>query len=115
MSKLRERIAANKATRARSKIEVPEWGEGDEPLVIYAGDITGQDMDRIGRKHPDFLRNPSMEAQVDMIILKAEDEDGNKHFTLEDKMAMLGEPAILISSIFASVFSATSVEEQEKN
>lgn len=115
MSKLRERIAANRGARQRSVTEVPEWGENGEPMRIYAGQVTGQDMDRISRKHPDFLRNPSMEAQVDMIILKAEDENGEKCFTLEDKMPMLGEPASLISNVFASVFSANSVEEQEKN
>jgi len=115
MSKLRERIAANRAVRQRSITDVPEWGEGDEPMRIYAGQVTGQDMDKISRKHPDFLRNPSMEAQVDLIILKAEDEDGEKCFTLEDKMVMMHEPASLISTVFASVFSANTVEEQEKN
>jgi hypothetical protein len=115
MSKLRERIAANRSARQRSVTEVPEWGEGDEPMRVYSGQVTGQDMDKISRKHPDFLRNPSMEAQVDMIILKAEDENGEKCFTLEDKMVMLGEPASLISTVFASVFSASTVEEQEKN
>ena len=115
MSKLRERITANRATRERGVTEVPEWGDGDEPLRIYAGPVTGQEMDKISRKHPGFLRDPSMEAQVDMIILKAEDENGEKCFTLEDKMVMLGEPAPLISNIFASIFSATGVEEQVKN
>lgn len=115
MSKLRERIAANRVERQRSVTEIPEWGEGDEPMRVYAGAVTGQDMDKISRKHPDFLRTPTMEAQVDMIILKAEDENGEKCFTLEDKMVMLNEPASLISNIFASVFSASTVEEQEKN
>ena len=115
MSKLRERISANRSARERSVTEVPEWGEDGEPMRIYAGPVTGQDMDKISRRHPDFLRNPTMEAQVDLIILKTEDEDGESCFTLEDKMVMLSEPAALISTIFASVFSASSVEEQEKN
>ena len=56
-----------------------------------------------------------MEAMVDMIIHKAEDENGEKLFTLEDKQPMLGEPFELIATVFGSIFTAASVEEQEKN
>ena len=64
MSKLRDRIAANRSARQRNVTEVPEWGEGDEPMRVYSGQVTGTDMDKISRKHPDIPRNPSMEAQV---------------------------------------------------
>lgn len=115
MSKLRERIAANRTSRERKMAEVKEWGDSDGPMKIYSGPVTGADIDRITRKHPGFLGNPTMEAMVDMIIHKAEDENGEKQFTLEDKQPMLGEPFNLIAQIFGTVFSADSVEDLEKN
>lgn len=115
MSKLRERIAANRASRERSMVAVDAWGEAGEALSIYAGSISGHDIDRMVRKHPNFLSSPNMEAMVDMIIHKAEDENGEKLFTLEDKQPMLGEPFELIATVFGSIFTAASVEEQEKN
>jgi len=115
MSKLRERIAANRAARERVSAEVAEWGDSDGPMVIYAGPVTGHDIDRIVRKHPNFLTNPSMEAMVDMIIHKGEDENGEKMFTLEDKHPMLSEPFSIIAEVFGAIFSATSVEDHSKN
>jgi hypothetical protein len=115
MSKLRERISANRAARERNMVEVADWGDSDGPMRIYAGAVTGAEIDKVVRKHPNFLANPTIEAMVDMIILKAEDENGEKWFTLEDKMTMLHEPFAIVADVFASVFNAASVEEQEKN
>jgi hypothetical protein len=115
MSKLRERIAANREARERTMVEVADWGDSDGPMKIYSGPVTGMEIDKVVKKHPGFLANPSIEAMVDMIILKSEDENGEKHFTLEDKMVMLHEPFGIVAEVFASVFSVTSVEEQEKN
>lgn len=115
MSKLSERIAANRATKSRNSIEVEEWGDGDTPLLIYYGDVTGKDIDRVQRKHPDFLTNTTIAAMVDTIIIKAEDENGDKLFTIEDKQTLLNEPLAVIAKVFGSVFTAVSIEEQEKN
>jgi hypothetical protein len=115
MSKLSERISANRAARDRKNIEVEEWGDGDTPLLIYYGAVTGRDIDRVQRKHTDFLSNPTIAAMVEMIILKAEDADGEKLFTIEDKQVLLNEPVGLIGTVFGAVFNADSVEEQEKN
>ena len=59
MSILSERISANRAEKDRKNIEVEEWGEGNSPLLIYYGAVTGRDIDRVQRKHPDFLANPT--------------------------------------------------------
>tara|TARA_R110001606_G_C15159412_1_gene626845 strand:- start:445 stop:792 length:348 start_codon:yes stop_codon:yes gene_type:complete len=115
MSILSERISANRAEKDRKNIEVEEWGEGNSPLLIYYGAVTGRDIDRVQRKHPDFLANPTIAAMVEMIILKAEDDQGEKLFTIEDKQVLLNEPVSLIGNIFGTVFNADSVEEQEKN
>lgn len=115
MSILSERISANRSSRERKSISVEEWGDGNAPLYIYYGAVTGQDIDRVSRKHKDFLSNPTIASMVELIIIKAEDEQGDKLFTIEDKKVLLNEPLALIAEIFSSVFDAATVEEQEKN
>jgi|13_taG_2_1085334.scaffolds.fasta_scaffold07129_3 hypothetical protein len=115
MSILSERISANRSMRERKSISVEEWGDGNAPLYIHYGAVTGQDIDRVTRKHKDFLSNPTIAAMVELIIIKAEDEQGEKLFTIEDKKVLLNEPITLITGIFSSVFDAATVEEQEKN
>ena len=115
MSKFGDRIAANRAAKDIGSIEVAEWGEDGVPLRIFYTAVTGLDIDKIQRKHKDFLSNPTIEAMVETIIVKAKDESGDKMFTLEDKIVLLNEPAELIARVFGGIFNAISVEEQEKN
>lgn len=112
---LAQRIAAKRAEVQRNVIEVPEWGEGDNPLRLYAGAITARDIEKIQRKHKDFLSNVTMGAMVEMIILKCEDENGDQAFTLEDKPILMGEPISVITKVFSQVFSSASVEDHLKN
>ena len=75
---LGQRIAAKRQSN-RSMIEVAEWGD-DAPLAIYTGSLTCADVDRLQRKHKDFMSNPTVAAMVDLLIMKAEDKDGEKLF-----------------------------------
>jgi len=115
MSKLAERIAANRAARQRSSIEVEEWGEDGNPLVVYFGPLTARDIDKISRKHQDFLVSPSMGAMVEAIIIKAEDAEGDKLFTLEDKTTLMGEPVTTIAKVFGQVMESATAEDHAKN
>ena len=111
---LGERIAA-KRQKNRRKVSVAEWGD-DGPLDIYAGTLTCHDVDRVQKKHKDFLMNMTIEAMVDLIILKSENGDGDKLFSLEDKPHLMGEPVIVVSRVAGEVFgSVLSVEDAEKN
>lgn len=111
---LGERIAA-KRQKNRRKVSVAEWGD-DVPLDIYAGTLTCHDVDRLQKKHKDFLMNMTIEAMVDLIILKSENADGERLFTLEDKAHLMREPVIVVSRIAGEVFgSVLSVEDAEKN
>ena len=110
-----KRIAARRAEQERSFAEVEEWGEADQPLRLYFGPVTARDIEKVQRKHPKFMSDTSMAAMVDMIILKCEDEAGEKAFTLEDKPILMGEPVGVIAKVFGNVFSADSVEDHEKN
>ena len=112
---LGKRLAAMRQ-RNRAIIEVKEWSEDDSPFMVYSGELTCGDVEKIQRKHKDFINNPTIAAMVDMIILKAEDKDGNKLFTLEDKHFLMGERLDVISALAGEMFNQTStVEEAEKN
>ena len=112
---LGQAIAA-KAHRQRAIIEIPEWGEDDQPLLMYVAPITAGDIDRLQRKHKNFLNDMTISGMVDLIILKAENKDGDKLFTLEDKMILMKQPLILISEVAGKMFGdVDSVEDAEKN
>jgi len=110
-----KRIAAKRSEQERSFAEVEEWGEADEPLRLFFGPVTARDIEKVQRKHPNFLTNTTMGAMVEMIIAKCEDEAGEKAFTLEDKPILMGEPINVIANLFGSVFASDSVEDHEKN
>lgn len=110
-----KRIAAKRADQTREVVEVPEWGEGDVPLRLYFTPVTARDIEKIQRKHPNFLTNATMGAMVDMLIIKCEDENGEPAFTLEDKPILMGEPIGVIATVFGKAFNASDVEEHEKN
>lgn len=101
---LGERIAA-KRNRERKLVEVKEWGEDDAPLLMYISALTCSDLDKLQRKHKDFLTNPTISGMVDMIILKAEDKDGEKLFTLEDKPFLMREELGTVSRIAGEMFT----------
>jgi len=112
---LGEQIAARRALQ-RKQIEVVEWGEEDQPLIIYCGPITAGDIDKLQRKHKDFLNNMTITGMIDLIIAKAEDADGKRLFTLEDKMYLMKESVTLISDIAGKMFGdVDTVEDAEKN
>ena len=106
---------AEKRNKQRRAIEVPEWGD-DAPLSMYVSAITAGDIDKLQRKHKDFLNNMTIAGMVDLIIAKAEDADGKRLFTLEDKFTLMAEPVNLIAELAGKMFAdVESIEEQEKN
>lgn len=112
---LGERISSRRQKQARV-IEVPEWGEDGAPLLMYVFPITAGDLNKIQKKHKDFLTNQTIDAMVDLVILKAGDADGQRLFTLADKIHLMGEPIEIISRISQEMFGdVESVEDLEKN
>ncbi len=108
-----QRIAAR--TSQKRHIEVPQWGEPGSPEKVYFGPLLAGELNRIQRKHPSFLQSASFEAMVDLIILKAENGQGEKLFTLEDKPVLMREEVAVISTVAAELMAGTSVEDAEKN
>ena len=115
MSTLAENIRRNRS-KPRTKITVEAWSDGSEAAVIYASPLTAGDIDRIQKKHKDFLSNMSIAAMVDLIILKAETAEGEKAFTLEDRPVLMRESLTVISDVAGQMFGEPeSIEEMEKN
>jgi hypothetical protein len=108
-----QRITAR--TSQKRHIEVPQWGEPGSPEKVFFGPLLAGELNRIQRKHPSFLQSASFEAMVDLIILKAENGQGDKLFTLEDKPVLMREEVAVISGVAAEMMSGTSVEDHEKN
>lgn len=108
-----ERIKAR--TSQKRHIEVQEWGENGEPEKVYYGPLLAGELNRIQRKHPTFLQSASFEGMVDLIILKAENGQGEKMFTLEDKPVLMREEVSVISAVAAEFMGGNSVETAEKN
>jgi hypothetical protein len=114
MSKLGEQIRT-KAPKARVRVEVPEWGD-DEPLVIFAGELLVGEFSKIQRKHPDFLNNQTIEALVDLIIMKAETDQGDKAFDLDDKPILMRQPLNTVADVATRIMGGmNTVEDAEKN
>ena len=111
-----------KELRSRRKVEarevsVPEWGDESGAFKLYCRAITCYDLDQLQKKHPNFLNNTTVGAMVDLIVMKAEDEGGNKLFTsAEDRIDLMGEETNVISEIANQMFAQIeSVEAAEGN
>jgi len=112
---LGKKIAERRQKQARI-IEVPEWGDDGAPLLLYVYPITAGDLNKIQKKHKNFLNDMTIDGMVDLIILKAGDADNNRLFNLADKTYLMDEPLPLISSIAAEMFGdVEGVEDAEKN
>jgi len=112
---LGEQIAARRVKEKRT-IEIPEWGEDNVPLILYTTAITAGDINKLQRKHKNFLNDMTVDVMIDLIIMKAETKDGNKAFTLEDKPFLMREEVNIIATLSAKMLGdVVSVEEQEKN
>lgn len=112
---LGQKIAERRQKQARI-IEVSEWGDDGAPLHIYVYPLTAGDINKIQKKHKNFLNDMTIEGMIDLIILKAGNADGERLFTLADKTHLMDEPLPLISDIASQMFGdIEGVEEAEKN
>lgn len=108
-----KRIAERTSTKRH--IEVAEWGEQGKPEKVYYGPLLAGELNRIQRKHPSFLQSASFDAMVDLIILKSENGQGEKLFTLEDKPVLMREEVNVISRLAGALMSGQAIEDIEGN
>jgi hypothetical protein len=108
-----KRIAERTSTKRH--IDVAEWGEPGAPEKVYYGPLLAGELNRIQRKHPSFLQSASFDAMVDLIILKSENGQGEKLFTLEDKPVLMREEVNVISRLAGALMSGQAIEDIEGN
>ncbi len=94
------------------EVVVPEWGDESGAFKLYCKPITCFDLNQLQKKHPDFLTNTSISAMVDLIIMKALDDNGVKLFNgIEDRVELMAEETTVISEIANQMFAEIESEE----
>ena len=94
------------------KVDVPEWGDESGAFELYCRPVTCYDMNQLQKKHPNFLENTTIAAMVDLIVMKAEDQSGERLFTAaDDRMELMGEHTDVISNIANQMFADLESEE----
>ena len=112
MSKLIKKAKEHFENKDIKVIEVPEWGDDTGPAKIFAKPLTLSETSKLYKMSKDD--NLTMMAYV--LIYKALDENGEKHFTLDDKMSLLHntDQEVLVR-VASEIMDSPSVEEQKKN
>ena len=95
-------------------LEVEEWkDEAGNPSVIYWNPITLSEKNKLFKKS-DNLNDVSILA--DIVIMKSIDKDGNKLFTLEDKIGLMHKvDSDVLSRIATSMVQIVPPQEVKKN
>lgn len=94
-------------------VEVDAWGDENGAFCLYCRPLTCYDISVLQKKHKDFMTNTTITAMVDLIVMKALDEDGNKLFTsAEDRADLMGEQTDVIADIANEMFN--DIESEEK-
>ena len=83
--------------------------------TIYFDDMTLRDLNKLQKKHPNFLSDQNAEGMVDLVIMKAMTAEGEKFFDVGDKFKLMSEKLEVVPTMFAAIFSTIPVDEQEKN
>ena len=86
---------------------------GGTPVTLHASPLTANDLKIIGRKHPDFMLRPNVEGMVDLLILKAKDDNGEKVFTLEHKPLLMRLSTNITTGAFGDLFGEQLVSEDD--
>lgn len=94
------------------RIEVPEWGDEDGPLVAYSTPFTLKDQGRLQyitekQSHSDVL--------AELLIMKLMDEQGEKLFTIEDKNALRTDVDATVVARIANEIMTVTESDLEKN
>ena len=112
--KIIDRAKSHFESLGTQSIEVPEWKDDDgKPTIIYWNPITLSEKNKLFKKS-DNLSDVSILA--DILIMKALDKDGNKVFTLEDKIPLMHKvDSDVLSRLATSMVQAISVDEVKKN
>ena len=89
---------------------------GGMEVTLTSLPLTPADFQNVGRKHKGWHLEPTFEAMVDAIILKARmADDGEKAFDRTDQPKLMRVGSTLISEIFGGLFGDQFEDTEEKH
>ena len=104
---LKDRIRANFDNQERKHFFIEEWEQD-----IYMSRLSLREQDKINARSKDS----PYQLAVYALIMKAEDEKGDKLFTLDDKTFLLDNVSFAtVEKVIGAMFGSGSVEDAEKN
>jgi hypothetical protein len=106
-----DRVKEHFESQGVKKIEVAEWGEEGQPLVIYSTPMSLNEKRNLFKS----AKDSDLGVMVDVISLKAKDKDGNKVFKLDDKQVLMNnaDPEV-IARVAQEILNSIPFEDIEK-
>jgi len=103
----------DRRTVSAREVTVEAWAdEKGVPFKLWCRPLTCYDLNVLQKKHPNFMSNTSIAAMVDLIVMKALDESGDRIFVAaDDKIDLMGESTDVISEIANQMFADIESEE----
>ena len=93
-------------------IEVPEWGEDNEPLKIYSKPLTLAETSKLYK----MSKEDDLTMMAYVLIYKALNSDGDKLFDLADKNALLNNvDREVLMRVAQEIMGQEPIEETKKN
>jgi|TARA_R110002167_G_scaffold245999_1_gene451428 hypothetical protein len=109
MSIMSDRMKAMQLEQEKFCVEVAELGLENEPLKIYFTKMTVREDERIRKSHPDFYKTisdgdiPTFSSLLDLIMIKARDEEGKRIFDEADRQVFLGMDVSFVTALAGEI------------
>ena len=106
-----DRVKEHFESQGVKKINVAEWGEEGQPLVIYSSPMSLAEKRNLFKT----AKDNDLGIMVDVIALKSRDKDGNKIFKIDDKQTLMNkaDPEV-IARVAGEILNSISLEDAEK-
>jgi len=93
-------------------IEVPEWGDEDNPLKIFSKPLTLAETSKLYK----MSKDDDLTMMAYVLIYKALDENGDKLFDLSDKNSLLNKvDREVLVNIAQQIMGQEPIEDVKKN
>jgi hypothetical protein len=107
-----DRIKAKHKAAGRKSKEIPEWGDDAGPLVVYWTPLTIEEQGVIYRA----TQKSGLAGLARALVLKCEDDAGNKIFDEEDYIALRkAADGKTVAEVANAILDVESVKDMEKN
>tara|TARA_R110000787_G_scaffold127474_1_gene238929 strand:+ start:163 stop:498 length:336 start_codon:yes stop_codon:yes gene_type:complete len=106
-----DRVKDHFESQGVKQINVAEWGEEGQPLVIYSTPMSLAEKRNLFKS----AKDNDLGVMVDVIVLKGKDKDGNKMFKLDDKQVLMNkaDPEV-VARVAGDILNSVPFEDIEK-